>query len=69
MRLFVHLTGCRKTLNKVVASGIPLIVSVLASETVRPNAAHTVMHDYHLPELPRRLGDNSDIVSIYHTPW
>ena len=34
------------TLNVAVASGIPIVrkhmISVLASETVRPNAAHTV---------------------------
>ena len=43
VRLVVHLARC--TLNVAVDSGIPFVrkpmISVLASDTVRPNAAHT----------------------------
>ena len=43
---FLYTWPAASTLNVVVASGIPLvrkhIISVLASETVRPNAVHTV---------------------------
>ena len=42
----VYTWSAVSTLNVAVASGIPLVrkhmISVLASETARPNAAHTV---------------------------
>ena len=45
VRLVVHLARCLYTLNVAVDSGIPFerkqMMSVLASDTARPNAAHT----------------------------
>ena len=44
--VFLYTWPAASTLNVAVASSIPLVhkhmISVLASETVRPNAAHTV---------------------------
>ena len=45
------------------------MVSVLASDTVRSNLAHTTMITlHHLPQLLWRLLDNPGIVSVKHAP-
>ena len=72
VRLVVHLSGC--PLNMAVNSGIPFVrkhmISVMASDTMRPNAVHTttIDHAHHFSGLLGRLGDDSGIVSVKHVP-